>query len=70
METTCFTTTISSESAEQHPHVQWNHIDGPLLTCRDGTPHCLTLVECLMLRMGLTTLNVLDSKYNREPCQG
>ena len=32
---------------DSEPHINWNHIDGPLLTCRDGTPHWLTVTERL-----------------------
>ena len=39
------------------PYIQWNHIDGPLLCCRDGTPHWLTRAEQLWMRLGLTTLD-------------
>jgi hypothetical protein len=49
------------------PHIQWNHIDGPLLCCRDGTLHWLTMAERLWMRLGLTTLEQLDSKHNHEP---
>jgi hypothetical protein len=52
------------------PHVQWNHIDGPLLTCRDGTPHWLTLWERLGLRAGFITLDQLDKQHNSEPTKG
>ena len=45
------------------PHIQWNHIDGPLLTCRDGSAHWLTLSQRLMLWLGLTTIEKLDEKY-------
>ena len=52
------------------PHVQWNHCDGPLLVCADGTPHWLTLWERMALRAGLTTLDALDHKHNSEPQRG
>lgn len=52
------------------PHIQWNHVDGPLLVCRDGTPHWLTMVERLWLRLELTTLEQLDAKHNHEPQRG
>ena len=38
---------------DARPHVQWNHCDGPLLVCADGTPHWLTLWERMALRAGL-----------------
>ena len=52
------------------PYIQWNHIDGPLLCCRDGTPHWLTKAEQLWMRLGLTTLEQLDAKHNHEPQRG
>jgi hypothetical protein len=56
--------------ADSKPHIKWNHIDGPLLFCRDGTPHWLTIRERLWLRMGLTNINQLDEKYCQEPQRG
>lgn len=52
------------------PRIKWNHIDGPLLICRDGTLHWLTMAERLWTRLGLTTIDQLDAKYNHEPPQG
>lgn len=52
------------------PQINWNHIDGPLLTCRDGTPHWLTTVESLWMKMGFTNINQLDNKYCQEPQRG
>lgn len=52
------------------PHIKWKHIDGPLLVCRDGTMHWLTKVERLWMKLGLTTIEQLDAKYNQEPQQG
>lgn len=52
------------------PHINWKHIDGPLLTCRDGTPHWLTMAERLWLKLGLTTIEQLDAKHNHEPQRG
>ncbi len=56
--------------ANSKPHIQWNHIDGPLLYCRDGTLHWLTKLERLWLRMGFTNINQLDEKYCQEPQRG
>ena len=56
--------------ADSKPHIKWNHIDGPLLYCRDGTLHWLTTVERLWLRMGFTNINQLDEKYCQEPQRG
>lgn len=55
---------------ESRPHIQWNHVDGPLLVCRDGTPHWLTAWERLLVRSGFMTIDHLDAKYNHEPCRG
>lgn len=51
---------------DSEPHIQWNHIDGPLLYCRDGSIHWLTLLERLYLKIGLININQLDKKYNRS----
>ena len=55
---------------DSKPHIEWGHVDGPLLICRDGTPHWLTRAERLWLRLGLTTIEQLDAKHNREPQRG
>lgn len=56
---------------EREPHIQWSHIDGPLLHCRDGSLHWLTLLERLWLRIGITTIDQLDKKYMQsEPQKG
>ena len=52
------------------PFIKWNHVDGPMLVCRDGTCHFLTKLELLWLRFGFTNLEQLDSKHNREPQRG
>jgi len=38
-----------------------------MLICSDGTVHYLTNAEKLWLMLGLTNLNQLDKKYNRQP---
>lgn len=48
---------------DSKPEIQWNHIDGPLLHCRDGSLHWLTLLERLWLKTGLVTIEQLDEKY-------
>lgn len=55
---------------DTQPIIQWNHDDGPLLICKDGTPHHLTKLECLYLRLGFTNIHKLDSKYNSQPQKG
>lgn len=42
------------------PHIQWNHTDGPLLCCRDGTPYWLTGMDRLRLYFGQTTVEQLE----------
>jgi hypothetical protein len=49
--------------ADSEPHIKWNHIDGPLLYCRNGRIHWLTLIERVWLKAGLTTIEKLDEKY-------
>lgn len=61
--------TVQREAGAE-PCVQWNHVDGPLLVCRDGTPHWLTLWERMALRAGLTTMDALDRRHNSEPQRG
>ena len=50
--------------------IEWEHVDGPLLICRDGTTHFLTRAERIWLRMGLTSIEELDAKHNKEPQRG
>lgn len=51
-------------------HIQWNHVDGPLLICRDGTPHWLTMWERFMARAGFQTADDLCKLYRQEDCKG
>ena len=51
-----------SYPAGSQPHVNWKHIDGPLLTCRDGTPHWLTFRERLSLWLGLTNIYAIERR--------
>lgn len=53
-----------------NPHIKWNNPDGPLLICKDGTHHWLTKAERLYLVLGLTSVEQLDTKYNKEPTRG
>jgi hypothetical protein len=55
---------------DSKPHINWNHIDGPLLTCRDGTPHWLTLQEILWMKLGFTNIDQLNDKHSHEDCKG
>jgi hypothetical protein len=47
-------------SISARPTINSNHIDGPLLTFRDGQMHWLTLWERLLLRLGLTNAEILE----------
>jgi hypothetical protein len=40
-------------SADAEPHIVWNHIDGPLLRCRNGSIHWLTWRERIRMWFGL-----------------
>jgi hypothetical protein len=51
---------------DSKPHIQWNHIDGPLLFCADGSIHWLTLLERLYMRIGILTIEELDLKYRND----
>jgi hypothetical protein len=44
------------------PSIQPNHIDGPVLTFRDGQMHWLTIWERLMFRFGLTDAERIERK--------
>ncbi len=55
-----------SYSPDSEPHIKWDHIDGPLLYCTDGTIHWLTLLERLYFKMGWVTLEELDLKYRTD----
>jgi hypothetical protein len=47
----------------REPHIQWNHIDGPLLIQCDGQPHWLSWRERFLLRFGFTDAKHLDPSY-------
>jgi len=44
------------------PSLKMKHIDGPLLTFRDGQMHWLTLWERLMVRLGIHNAETLEWK--------
>lgn len=55
---------VSVDAVSEAPHVQWNHIDGPLMTwC--GEMHWLTWGE--RLRIWLCISNVRSIAYKRWP---
>ncbi|MDB5606671.1 MAG: hypothetical protein JWP25_3571 [Bradyrhizobium sp.] len=47
------------------PHINWNHIDGPLLRTSDCGLHWLTYLERIQFFFGLTDINKLDRKHRR-----
>jgi len=61
-------TTQRAPGAEAH--INWTHIDGPLLVCSDGTLHWLTKIEKLWARLGFVSVTQLDTKHNQEPQRG
>lgn len=50
-------------SADAEPEIVWNHIDGPLLYCRNGAMHWLTWRDRLRFWMGLDDIYSLERKY-------
>lgn len=46
------------------PHIQWNHIDGPLLHMRTGEIHWLTWRERFALFFRQTNVYVLELKHS------
>lgn len=51
-----------SFSRDARPSIYPNHVDGPLLTFRDGQMHWLTLGERLLFALGLVTAESLEKK--------
>lgn len=49
--------------SDVRPSINWKHIDGPYLSCRDGTLHWLTWLERFALCFWLITVDDLDKKY-------
>jgi hypothetical protein len=48
------------------PHINWKHIDGPLLHTSDAGLHWLTLWERMCLWLGLTDITTIDRKHRRS----
>ena len=48
---------------DARPHIQVNHIDGPMLTMRDGRIHWLSLWERLLLVLRRTDAYKLERKH-------
>lgn len=58
---------------ESRPRINWNHVDGPMLTLRCGTVHWLTLWERVQMRFGWTNIYKLERKHwptRPEPSNG
>lgn len=47
------------------PHINWNHVDGPLLRTSDCGLHWLTLLERIQMFFGWTNIDALDHKHRR-----
>lgn len=47
---------------DSQPHIQWRHVDGPLLRYRDGQLHWLTLWERLRCKLGLDDARSIEEK--------
>lgn len=45
------------------PHINWGHIDGPLLYTSNGKLHWLTWWERLRYALGYETMGSLDEKW-------
>ena len=55
---------ISFQPAPE-PHIQWGHVDGPLLVFRDGQLHWLTLWERIAVWLGWA--NAISIERKRRP---
>ena len=49
------------------PHIQWNHVDGPLLVMSDGAMHWLTWLERLCVLIGWHDTHTLERKHWDKP---
>lgn len=52
-----------SHPRDSMPHIQFEHVDGPMLHCRDGSVHFLTWRERIALKFGMITLEELDARH-------
>jgi hypothetical protein len=52
------------------PHINWKHIDGPLLRTSDCGLHWLTYWERVQMFFGWTDIHALDRKHWRRPPTG
>ena len=49
--------------SDSEPHINWKHVDGPMLSCRDGAIHWLSWWERFCLWAGIYDINHLDKKH-------
>lgn len=49
--------------ADAEPEIVWNHIDGPLLYCRNGALYWLTWRDRLRMWLGLDDIYSLERKH-------
>ena len=49
--------------ADTEPYINWKHIDGPLLYCRDGTMHWLTWRERFRVWIGRDDIYSLERRH-------
>ncbi len=61
---------MTSQEEATRPIINWYHVDGPLLTCSDGTPHWLTKAEMFHLKFGFTSIDKLNKLHSKEPQRG
>lgn len=54
---------ITREPGDASPHINWKHVDGPLLVDR-GRLHWLTWGERFLLMFGLTSIqDIVDRRF-------
>lgn len=51
--------------ADSQPHINWKHIDGPLLRTSDGQLHWLTWRERFRLFFGFADIHDIDFEHRR-----
>lgn len=49
--------------ADSEPEINWGHIDGPLLVCRNGALRWLTYRDRVRMWIGLDDIYSLERKY-------
>jgi hypothetical protein len=58
--------TLENDSTQCEPHLQLNHIDGPLLIRPDGCIHWLTFRERIALFFGFLDAASLEAKLTSK----